>query len=95
MEHLLLSMVCIEAFKTGGCEEVYKRTIRDIEKAKKDFKKEKGNEFSELAFETCLLSRKIENISKVLQAGDIMQEKDNRETIANELIKLAEELKSL
>ena len=93
MEHLLLSMQCIEAFEAGGIKEVYKKTIRNKEEVKEEFKKEKGENLDETAFEASYISRKIENISKVLQKKDLT--KENRETIANELIKLAEELKSL
>lgn len=95
MEHVLLSIMCIDAFKKGGIKELYKGTVKDKEKVKKEIKKQRGENFSELAFEASYISRKIENLSKVMQAADLMQEKNNRETIANELIKLAEELKSL
>lgn len=86
---------CVQAYKEGGIEGLYKDTLRDKKEARKMHKKEKGKDFDETIFEVSYINTKIDHISNVLQWKPIMDSAEDRKVIADELTRLAEELRNL
>ena len=86
---------CVEEYKEGGFEGMYENTMRDKKEAKKLTKKDEGKEFDETRFEVSYIHTKIDHVMKLLQWKPFMDSAEERKAIADELTRLAEELRSL
>ena len=86
---------CVQAYKEGGFEGLYKDTLRDKKEAKKLHKKDEGKSFDEKRFEVGYVMSKIDHVMNLLNWIPIMDSAEDRIAIANELTRLAEELRSL
>lgn len=86
---------CVQAYKEGGFEGLYKDTLRDKKEAKKLHKKDDGKDFDENRFEVGYVLSKIEHVTNLLSWVPIMDSVEDRKAIADELTRLAEELRNL
>lgn len=93
--HFLETRMCAMLYEEAGINNIYKNMLKSEKKVLKEAKKQFGKEFDEMAFKTSGIGSKIDLVNKLLQWQPIMSNKEDREIIANELIALAEELKSL
>lgn len=86
---------CVQAYKEGGFEGLYKYTLRDKKEAKKLTKKEEGKTFSETQFEVGYIHSQIDHLTNLLNWKPFMDSAEERKAIADELTRLAEELRNL
>lgn len=86
---------CVQAYKEGGFEGLYEDTLRDKKEAKKLTKKEEGKEFNETRFEVGYLHSRIDHLTNLLNWVPFMDSAEDRKAIADELTRLAEELRNL
>lgn len=86
---------CVEAYKEGGIEGLYKDTLRDKKEARKMNKKEEGKKYSEIRFEVGYIHSQIDHLTKLLNWIPFMDSVEDRKVIADELTRLAEELRNL
>ena len=86
---------CAEAYQKGGFKGLYKNTLKSKAKAKRDNKKDNGEDWTELRFEVGYIGSKIEHVINLLQWKPISDSAEDREAIADELTRLAEELRNL
>lgn len=88
-------IMCLAAYKAGGIEEVYKVKLKPKAKARKDNKKAQGKRFDETRFEVSYINSRLKELSNLLQLRDLMESAEDRKIIADELTRLAEELRNL
>lgn len=86
---------CAKAYEKNGIEGVYEETLNDLQKAKKEMKKDLGKEFNETRFEVGYVYTKIEHVTNLLKWQPIVVSAKDRKVIADELKKLAEELENI
>ena len=87
--------MCVQAYKEGGFKGLYEDTLRDKKEAKKLTKKEEGKDFDETRFEVGYIKSKIDHVIKLLHWIPIEDSAEDRKAIADELTRLAEELRNL
>lgn len=95
MKRNLEIYACAEAFEEGGIEGLYKNTLKEKKEARKLQKKDMGKEFKESYFETGYVCSKLEHVNYLLHWKDIINSADSRKAIADELVRLAEELRNI
>lgn len=86
---------CVQAYKEGGFKGLYEDTLRDKKEAKKLIKKDEGKDFDETRFEVGYIESKIDHVIKLLHWIPIKDSTEDRKAIADELTRLAEELRNL
>ena len=83
------------AFEEGGFEKLYKETVRGEKEARKLAKKEEGKNFNETHFQIGRVYTQLNRVSSLLKWIPIMDKEENRKIIADELVRLAEELRNI
>ena len=86
---------CVQAYKEGGFKGLYEDTLRDKKEAKKLTKKDEGKDFDETRFEVGYIKSKIDHVIKLLHWIPIEDSAEERKAIADELTRIAEELRNL
>lgn len=86
---------CVQEYEIGGFEGLYKETLKDKKERKKEAKKEEGKSFSVTQFEVGYIHSKIEHVTNLLNYIPFMESAEERKNIADELTKLADELRNL
>lgn len=87
--------MCAQAYEEGGIEGLYKSTLKSKAEAKKSRKKKEGKEFNETTFEVGYVGSRLEHLNYLLRWIPIMDKEENRKIIADELVRLAEELRNI
>lgn len=95
MEEELEIIVSATEYEKGGIEHLYKETLKAKDKARKDNKKNLGKDYDETRFEVSYVNAKLEKMVQILRWNPIMSSAEDRKIIADELTRLAEELRNI